>query len=106
MHKYHKSFLPILIKLYEEQQNDSLIDITDCLSGTNAQNAAIVKNLNLSEFAVVKKEARVIVLDSKLKPARFFATILPLGVDYLENFKEEYKKANKKIPPIGFRTSH
>jgi hypothetical protein len=60
----------------------------------------------LSEFAIVKKEARVITLDSKHKPERFFATILPLGVDYLEDFIDEYRKTNKKIPPVGFRTSH
>ena len=106
MHKYHRFFLPILFKLYEEQKNDCLIDITDCLKGTDFQNAAIVKNLNLSEFAVVKKEIIANVLDSKHKPAKFFATILPLGVDYLENFIEEYKKATKNIPPVGFRTNH
>lgn len=107
LHKYHTFFLPILLKLYQEANTDSYIDITDCLIGTLEQKAVVVKNINKSEFAIVKREARVVYVDSdyKPKPEKFLAKILPLGIEYVENFIKEYQKANKKIPPIGFKTN-
>jgi len=82
----------------------SYIDITDCLTETDEQNAFIVSNLRQSEFALVKQDARVISSDSKLSPIKYNAKILPLGIDYIETYIEEYERANKKIPPVGFKT--
>jgi hypothetical protein len=103
-HKYHRFFLPILSKLYEECKNDSFIDITDCLNGTDDQNEVTLYNLGLSEFAIIKDDSTVDLLDSKYNTKKFSAKILPLGIDYFECFVEEYMRANKKTPPIGFKT--
>jgi hypothetical protein len=53
-HKYHSFFIPILVKLFKEGKQDEFIDVSDCFAGTPQQNAAIFRNLNQSEFAVVK----------------------------------------------------
>jgi hypothetical protein len=104
LHKYHTFLLPILLKLYQESKNDSYIDVTDCFTGTAEQNAVVFRNLNQSEFAIVKKEARVLLSGRKYKPAKFITIILPLGIEYIESFSEEFQKQQKKIPPIEFKT--
>jgi hypothetical protein len=104
-HKYHRFFLPILFKLYKEKQNSSFIDITECLTGTDDQNDVILYHLELSEFAIIQDDSTFDLLDSRYNTKKFSAKIQPLGIDYVENFIEEYEKANKKNPPIGFKTN-
>jgi hypothetical protein len=103
-HKYHRFFLPILIKLYKESKNDTYIDISECLTGTDEQNTVIVRNLRESEFAIVKKEAAIYLGNTVHKKPKYLAKILPLGIDYLENLSQEIQNANRKIPPVGFKT--
>lgn len=104
-HKYHRFFLPILQKLYQEQQNENYVDVTDCFSGSDEQNIVILRNLNDSEFAIVKKDVVVDLIARHQPPPKFNGKILPLGIDYFETFVQEYLNANKKIPPVGFKSS-
>lgn len=106
LHKYHASFISILLKLYKERKNENLIDVTDCFKGTAQQNAIVFQNLNKSELARVKKEARVLLSGSHTKPQKFLATILPLGIEYVENFIREYNESQKERPQIGFKTKN
>ena len=102
-HPYHKFFLPILLKLYQERKNDIFIDITNCLDVTDDQKVTIIRNLCQSEFALINDDSTVDLLDSKYNTIQFSAKILPLGINYIENFLEDYKEANKTPPPVGFK---
>ena len=104
-HKYHRFFLPILFKLYEERNNENFIDITDCLTGTTDQKVTVVRNLFQSEFAIIQDDSKVDILDSKYNTIEFSGKILPLGIDYVETCMVEYMKANRKNPPVGFKTN-
>lgn len=105
-HNYHKFFLPILFKLYQERNNEDFVDITDCLSGNTDQKITVIRNLFDSEFALIQDDCKVDLLDSKYNTIEFSGKILPLGIDYVEKCMVEYMEANKKNPPVGFRTSH
>ena len=105
-HKYHKFFLPILFKLYQERNNEDFVNITDCLSGTADQKVTVIRNIFDSEFALIQDDCKVDLLDSKYNTIEFSGKILPLGIDYVENFIEDFQNANKKPTPVGYRTSH
>jgi hypothetical protein len=105
-HKYHKFFLPILFKLYQERNNEDFVDITECLSGTTDQKVTVVRNLFESDFALIQDDSKVDLIDSRFNTIEFSGKILPLGIDYVETFIEDFQNANKKNSPVGFKTSH
>ena len=88
-HPYHEFFLPILTKLLQAEKTDEYIDITDCFTGKPIQDNLIFEKLNKSEFARVKKEAQIISKCNEPKPQRYFGTILPLGIKYLERISND-----------------
>jgi hypothetical protein len=105
-HKYHRFFVPILRKLYEGMPNKELIDISEFFTGSEEQNYVILRNLNDSEFAAIKKEAKVDFYKQFQKPPKYFGKILPLGIDYIEKYAQELIKARQKKPPIGFKQNN
>lgn len=117
-HEYHDFFLPILAKLYQERNNDTFIDITDRLTWTNDQDEAVINNLEIADFATINDDTLYDIssfLPSSKKNVgrnipltidnskKISGKILPLGIAYIENFIEELQRANKKIPPVGFK---
>lgn len=103
-HQYHSFFMPILLKLYQKGKKDEFIDVTDCFPGSAEQNEVVFKNLNESELARVKKEARVLLTSRQLKPQKISGMILPLGIEYVEYVIAEHMKEKKQRPQIGFKT--
>src|ERR1035437_7328898 len=95
-HQYHKSFLPILFKLYQERNNEDFVDITEGLSGTTGQKVTVIRNLFKSEFALIRDDSKVDLLDSRFNTIEFSGKILPLGIDYVENFIKDFQNSNKK----------
>jgi hypothetical protein len=88
-HAYHRYFLPILQKLYPERQNEDYIDITACLSGTEIQFIRVIQEIQKANFALVKDDSTVDLLNSDYNTIAFSAMILPLGIDYFEAFGQE-----------------
>lgn len=102
-HKYHSFFLPILLKLYPERANDEFIDITECLTGTYDQNSAICFNLIQSEYAIVEEYDRWLNMHTSEFTVKFRGKILPLGIEYIENYALEIKMLTKKRPQVGYK---
>ena len=103
-HKYHRFFLPILQKLYLDKDSDNYIEINDCLNGTDDQNDNIIYHLVQSEFAIIQDDSICDLTGRIPYERKFSAKILPLGIDYFETIVQEFIQANKKKPPVGFKT--
>jgi hypothetical protein len=102
IHPYHQFFLPILVRLYETSDIDKYIDITDCLSGTSPQKLDILRQLNESRFAWARVDTTLDILTFKTGLEAYSAIILPLGIQYVQQFLTEYMET-KEVRKVGFR---
>jgi len=102
-HKYHNFFVPVLLKLYPERATNNFIDITGCFTGTYDQNSSICFNLSQSEFAIVEEYDRWLNMDTSEFTVKFKGKILPLGIDYIENYALEINTLTKKRPQVGYK---
>lgn len=89
----HDFFVPILSKLFKEQNSGKFINITDCFTGQDFDfNDTIFLKLNQSEF-LLPHPSNPAVWDYGFKKwiRKYQAKILPKGVIYYKEFIEQNK---------------